>query len=48
MLNVNEHFSFQLTQSKRVDEHRGIKEIKVDVGKEGIVTRRQAGRVGLC
>lgn len=35
MLDVNEHFSFQLTQPKRLDEHRGIK------GKERIVTRRQ-------
>lgn len=42
---MNEHLSFQLTQPKGLDEHRGIKEIKVDVGKEGIVTRRQSWAV---
>lgn len=34
MLDVNEHFSFQLTQPERLDEHRGLKGMRMLERKE--------------
>lgn len=47
MLDVNERFSFQLTQPMRVDEHGGMKGMWM-LERKGLSQGDRQGEVGLC